>query len=604
MVRSVRIGNAQAFWGDRSTAASEMLALEPELGFLTLDYLAEVSMSILASQRQRDPQSGYAADFVDVIRSLVPYWAAGGTCRVIANAGGLNPMACAHACRDVIESTGCPALRIGVVTGDDVLIPLRSATESQVNKPFANLDTGVAIDSIRDRLVTANAYLGAAPIAEALDTQANIVITGRVADPSMVVAACMHHFEWTDNDLDRLAGATVAGHLIECGTQVTGGICTDWLEVPNPSRLGFPIVEVADDGTCIVTKPTDTGGHVTVHTVKEQLVYEIGDPDHYLSPDVTVSFTELQVDEASTDRVRVWGAIGRPRPAQYKVSATYRDGFRSAGMLTIVGRNAKQKAMRAGEMVLDRLRESGVDVRNHLIECLGSGACATGFNTANFVSTAKTFDEVVLRIAVEVDEQQDAQRFTREVMPLITAGPQGTTGYAEGRPRVHPVIRYWPCLIPRDEVQASVEIIETEAARKLTNAIWPRPTAYPSSSDPSIQNHLHDSEPTCLYDIAMARSGDKGTGANIGVIARKPSAWEFLRPWLTAERVAHYFSIQDVESVDRFELPKLQALNFVIRGILQQTLRTDAQGKTLGQILLEMPLPKSSPDTKNFTPRK
>ena len=249
--KPVRIGNAQAFWGDRTDAAAEMLAREPGLDYLTLDYLAEVSMSILAMQRERDPGAGYAREFVEVVRSLVPYWTSGGRCRLIANAGGLNPQGCADGCRTVLTEAGCRPLKIGVVTGDDVSELLSAANAS--SSDFQNLDTHAKLTEVRDRLVTANAYLGARPIVEALAGGADIIITGRVADPSLVVAPCIHHFGWNENELDRLAGATVAGHLIECGTQATGGISTDWLDLPDAAHIGFPIVDVSDDGSCVVT---------------------------------------------------------------------------------------------------------------------------------------------------------------------------------------------------------------------------------------------------------------------------------------------------------------------------------------------------------------
>jgi hypothetical protein len=318
--RPLRIGNAHAFWGDRADAAPEMLAREPDLDYVTLDYLAEVSMSILAIQRERDPAAGFARDFLDVIASLAPYWASGCRCKLVTNAGGLNPRGCAEAVRAALEKAGCRAMKIGVVSGDDVLNQVRSDHSNA--SAFRNLDTGAAVDDVRDRLITANAYLGAAPIVEALNAGADIVITGRVADPSLVVAPCIHHFGWRDDELNRLAGATVAGHLIECGTQVTGGISTDWLNVPGTGEIGFPIVEVAEDGTCFVTKPRGTGCRVTAATVKEQLVYEIGDPANYLSPDVAVSFLNLGVDDLRNDRVRVAGAVGRARPDTLKVSAT------------------------------------------------------------------------------------------------------------------------------------------------------------------------------------------------------------------------------------------------------------------------------------------
>jgi len=289
----IRVGNAQAFWGDRPSAAWELIAQEPDLDYLTMDYLAEVSMSILASQRERDPKLGYARDFVQVVSGLAEYWASGGRCRLIANAGGLNPMACAQACIEALEKAGCRSMKIGVVTGDDVLGALM-ATDLGV-EVFSNLDSAAPLLEVRDRLVTANAYMGCEGIVEALRAGADIVITGRVADPSMVVAPCVFEFGWEQNDWNRLAGATVAGHLLECGTHVTGGIFTDWLDVPDPTHLGFPIAEISSDGSCTITKSKDSGGCVTPETVREQLIYEIGDPQNYLSPDCSVSFLGLDV---------------------------------------------------------------------------------------------------------------------------------------------------------------------------------------------------------------------------------------------------------------------------------------------------------------------
>jgi acyclic terpene utilization AtuA family protein len=419
------------------------------------------------------------------------------------------------------------------------------------------------------------------------------VITGRVADPSLVLAACVHRFEWDDYDLNRLAGATVAGHLIECGTQVTGGISTNWLDVPDAAHIGFPIVEVADDGSCIVTKPRGTGGSVTAMTVKEQLVYEIGDPANYLSPDVAVSFLTLDVTDLGNDRVRVGGATGKPRPDKYKVSATYRDGFRAAGTLTVIGRDATEKGRRCGELVIQRVREAGFELRNSVIECIGNGDATGG--VVNLQNKLGAFGETVLRVAVECESRDAAERFTRELMPYITAGPQGTTGYAEGRPRVHPVFRYWPCLIDRNAASPHVEIVVSEKGTKPAAPFTVRasaPSAPTSKSSPAPPE-----KPTHLYDIACARSGDKGTGANIGAIARSNKSWDFLRTWLTADRVSTFFSPLGIESVERFELPNLQALNFVLRGALRRSLRTDAQGKALGQILLEMPLPEEAKRT-------
>lgn len=597
-MNSVRIGNAQAFWGDRDDAAFEMLRQEPDLDYLTLDYLAEVSMSILALQRERDPSAGFARDFVEVVRSIAPYWSAGGRCRLIANAGGLNPRGCAEQCRQALAAAGCREMRIGVVTGDDILEVVRRASVAPHSREFANLETGAQVQTVSDRLVTANAYLGAAPIVEALRDGADIVITGRVADPSLAVAACMHHYGWAEDAFDRIAGATVAGHLIECGAQVTGGISTDWLNLPDPAHIGFPIVEVFDDGSCIVTKPRNTGGRVSALTVKEQLVYEIGDPENYLSPDVIVSFLSLVVEDFGNDRVRISGAIGTPRPNTYKVSATFRDGFRAAGTLTIVGRNAAAKAQRVGELVLQLVREAGFELRDSVIECLGSGGAT---NVAMLSEAADRFGETVLRIAIESDARHAVERFSRELMPFITAGPQGTTGYAEGRPRVHPVFRYWPSLVGRETVCPHVEILVSEASgcrlpTSATDKSWAanRKIDYgePRCVEPSEPVRHKPRRASHLYDIAYARSGDKGTSVNIGVIARSSDAWEFLQTWLTADRVGRHFEALGIDSVKRFELPNLGALNFVLCGALRCGLRTDAQGKAFGQVLLEMPLPK------------
>jgi hypothetical protein len=595
--KPVRIGNAQAFWGDRTEAAAEMLAREPELDYLTLDYLAEISMSILARERERDPATGFAREFVDVVRSLAPYWSSGGKCRVIANAGGLNPRGCADACQAALAEAGCQSMRIAIVTGDDVLDLVRAAIANASSPDFRNLDTGQPISAIANQLATANAYLGALPIVQALADGADIVITGRVADPSLTVAPCIHHFGWKNDEWNKLAGATVAGHLVECGTQVTGGITTDWLDVPDSAHIGFPIVEIADDGSCVVTKPQGTGGHVTEMTVKEQLLYEIGDPANYLSPDIAVSFLSLAVEDLGNDRVRVSGATGKPRPEKLKVSATYRDGFRAAGTLTIIGRHASAKARRVGESVLQRVREAGFTLRDSIVETLGSRSPA--YKKAP--TRPENFEETVLRVAVEADSRAAVEQFSRELMPFITAGPQGTTGYAEGRPRVSPVFRYWPCLINRDAIHPHIEILANSKTAQTPATTKTRPTSntqHPTSTTEhpaSNFQHVPSAKPTHLYDIAIARSGDKGTSATIGVIARTADSWGFLKSWLTTNEVAAYLAPMGIESIDRFELPNIRALNFVVHGVLRRSLRNDAQGKALGQLLLELPLPDNAP---------
>lgn len=595
----IRIANAQAFWGDRPDGARELLRQVPDLDYLTLDYLAEVSLSILAHQRARDPKAGYPRDFVELVRSLIPYWKGGGKCRVITNAGGLDPRACGEACLALLRELDVPPLKIAVVTGDDVLAQLKAAPESD---NFRNLDSGERLSAVADRLITANAYQGAAPIVDALRQGADIVITGRVADPSLTVAPCIAHFGWSGDDWNRVAAAMVAGHLIECGTQVTGGISTDWLTIERPDQIGFPIIEMSDDGSFVVTKPESAAGRVTLATVTEQLVYEIGDPARVLTPDVTASFFDLRLEQVGANRVRVTGVLGTPPTGSYKVSATYRDGFRAAGTLTIFGRDAVIKAKRCGEIILNRLAANGWKWRNAVVECLGNGACLGD------VEPLKTDSlETVLRIAIEADERGVCEAFSQQLMSLVTAGPQGVTGYAEGRPRVHPIFRYWPCLIDRDRVSPAVSFVaatstgEGRSDRPAEKNYEATATAMAPSTLPATRcdeqttQPVGTSPPRSLYDVAIARSGDKGTSANIGVIARDPAYFPAIVRFLTADRVRTFLKKRGAGRVERFELSNLYALNFVVHDILSNPLRIDPQGKTLGQLLLEMPWEGDTP---------
>jgi hypothetical protein len=309
----------------------------------------------------------------------------------------------------------------------------------KTGEDFSNLETGDSIDLVRDSLVTANAYFGAQGIVEALEKGADIVITGRTADPSLTVGPCVYHFGWNWKDYDALAGATVAGHLIECGTQVTGGIYTHWLDVPDPANLGFPFVEVSNDGSFIITKPENTGGLVNEAIVKEQLLYEIGDPEKYLSPDVTVSFLSLALKTVGKDRVEVSGAKGSAPPATYKVSATYRAGYMAEGTLTLFGNDIRQKAQRCGEIIIDRVKQAGFDLEKYNIECLGTGEC-------------------VLRVAAQDPRKEALECFSKEFAPLVTSGPQGTTGYFSARPKVREVYGYWPTKIPVTQLKPIVEV--------------------------------------------------------------------------------------------------------------------------------------------------
>lgn len=449
MPRTITIGNAQGFWGDSPDAPARLLRQQPDLDYLTLDYLAEVSLSILALQKSRDLEAGYARDFLGVLEQIVPLWKAGNRTRIVCNAGGLNPHGCAAACAALLRDAGVPK-RIGVVSGDDVLPALLGDPDCVT---FRHLETGEPLGEVLERLVTANAYIGAASVAEALALSADIVVTGRVADPSLAVGIAMHEFGWRADDYDRLAAATVAGHILECGTQACGGISTHWLELSDLANIGFPVIELSEDGGIVVTKPAGTGGEVSEWTVKEQLLYEIGDPRNYLSPDCRVDFTSLHVEKIGKDRVRVSGARGSAPTDTYKVSATFRDGYWAQGTLTIFGRDAVEKARRCGEIIFERLRQAGYEYPRKNIECLGANACAPG------VLPEPALLETVLRVSAAHPDKAAIERFAREIAPLVTSGPQGTTGYAGGRPKPTPVFGYWPCLIARDRVWISVKLI-------------------------------------------------------------------------------------------------------------------------------------------------
>ena len=451
MSQILRIGNAQAFWGDSPDAAVRLATQQPDLDYLTLDYLSEVSMSIMAIQQEKDPEAGYARDFLDVVASLVPLWKNQSPLKVISNAGGLNPWGCARAVVKILQQSGCFFLKVGVVFGDDVL-PI--ILKSPQNPLFRNLETDESPATRLPKFVTANAYLGAKPISQALQAGAHIVITGRVADPSLTVAPCAAHFGWRWDDYQRLAGATVAGHLIECGTQVTGGFSTKWMDLPDMANCGFPIAEVDSSGNCIITKPAGTGGCVDCDIVKEQLLYEIGDPANYLSPDVSVSFCALQVEQLAPNRVSVSGAIGQAPPASYKVSATYRDGYRTEATLSIFGKNARSKAQKCGEVLLQKVRNAGYTLQKSKIECLGSGDVVPGMG---FESESL---ECVLRVSAADPRKEPLERLAKEIAPLVTSGPQGVTGYTSGRPKIRPVFGYWPCLISTEEITPAFAILE------------------------------------------------------------------------------------------------------------------------------------------------
>jgi hypothetical protein len=459
---SLRVGNGAGFWGDNLDAPF-LLARDGRIDVLTLEYLAELTMAILSHLRSRDKAAGYVTDFPELLERLAPILREQGGLRVVTNAGGLNPPSCAARCGGILEAAGMAEVALGMVTGDDVLGRVPGWIEQGVD--LTHLETGEAISTVADRLVAANVYFGAQGIARALAEGARIVVTGRVADASLTLGPAVAHFGWRWDDWNSLAGASAAGHLIECGAQATGGLWHRWDEVVDPAGIGYPIAEIKPDGSCEISKPAGTGGLVTVDTVTEQLLYEIDDPSCYHTPDVDVDFTGLDLNQAGPERVSVKGAEGRPASDKLKLVGVYRDGWTASGMVAVVGRHAEAKARAAGELVLERVRRAGVTLAASLVECLGAGDVAPGV-----LRPASAPFEVVLRVTVRDGERAAVERFCRELAPLVTAGPPGIAGYASGRPTSRAAFGYWPALVPRTLVESETRV-EVRSASEWARAL-------------------------------------------------------------------------------------------------------------------------------------
>ena len=441
----LRIANGQGFWGDWLEAPVRLIEQGP-IDYLTLDYLAEVTMSILQKQRQADPSLGYARDFPPLIGRIAKQMLDRNV-RVIANAGGVNPMACAEAVRKA-----APGIRVAIVLGDDVL----DRIDEFLSKGYEmrNLDTCAPLAPVRDRILSANAYTGAFPLSEALATGAHVILAGRAADPSLALAPMIHEFAWRETDWNKLAAGTVAGHIIECGTQATGGNCqVDWQNIPDLANIGYPIVEAEPDGTFVVTKHPGTGGRVHSDIVKEQLLYELGDPKNFIAPDCTADFTTIHLDDIGPDRVRVSGIEGRERPANLKLSISYANGWKSIGTLVFSWPQALEKARAAGRIVHTRLKQLGLQFDEIHTEFFGANACHGALATPSDPA------EVQLRIGVRSANRHAVDRFTRELIPLVLSGPPGATGYGDGRPPVREIVSYWPALVPREEIKSSIEVL-------------------------------------------------------------------------------------------------------------------------------------------------
>ncbi len=454
MKAKIRIAGGQGFWGDMLDAPVRQVNDGP-IDYLMLDYLAEVTMSIMQKQRARDPRMGYARDFVPLMRELLPACVARDI-RVTANAGGVNPPACAAAVADVARELGLGGqLKIGIVTGDDVLARLDDFLARGIE--LRNMDTNEPLATVRDKIQSANVYLGAWPMVEALQRGARVVITGRATDTGLTLAPLIHEFGWRADDWARLAAGTIAGHIIECGAQCSGGNCQfEWQSIPDMANVGYPIVEAAPDGTFIITKHEGTGGRVSVPSVKEQLVYEMGDPHEYITPDCVADFTTIRLEDAGIDRVRVHGIKGQPATEFLKVSISYSAGYKAVGTLVYSWPDAYAKAQAADKILRARLERLGLRFDEVLTEFVGANA--THGALAGTPST--DLAEVQLRVGVRGPDRAAVERFTKEIAPLILTGPPGVTGFAGGRPKVEEIVAYWPALIPKAEIEPSVEVLE------------------------------------------------------------------------------------------------------------------------------------------------
>ncbi|MDE3270294.1 MAG: DUF1446 domain-containing protein [Pseudomonadota bacterium] len=588
--KKIRIANASGFWGDDPEALQRQVE-GGAVDYISMDFLAEVTMSIMQKQRRRNHQLGYATDFLTMLKPVLGQIVRDNIC-VITNAGGVNPVACAQAIA-ALAAEQQVALRIAIVDGDEILAQIKDLRAQGIS--FDNMEDGTDFADVQERVEAANVYFGAQAVVAALKLQPHIVITGRVTDTGITLAPMMHAFGWRYDEWNKLASGIVAGHLLECGSQVTGGNFTDWRVVDSFTPMGFPIAEVSSDGTFVITKHPNTGGAITVDTVREQLFYEMGDPSDYITPDVVCDFTQLRLRQAGEHRVAVSGVVGRPATADYKVSICYRDGFKATGALVICGDDAVIKAKKFAEIFWQRCRYSFAET---LTEYLGWNAChgslASGVHS----------DEVMLRLSVRDSDRELVRKFAKLVPAMILSGPPGVT-IVGGAPRVQEIVSYWPALMPKTAMQPRLRVWGEEQVQTVDYVHLDLKSSSPSSFDQVAtvddvwqeragEKLGTDSRCVALQTLCLARSGDKGDAANIGVLARNAEVYQYLHEHLTASWVRYLFRDFCRGEVRRYALPNLLGFNFILTKVLggggTKSLRIDAQGKTLAQALLRQKL--------------
>ena len=583
--RVVKIGCASGFWGDTNTAAFQLVHLS-DIDYLVFDYLSEVTMSIMAKAMMTDPNHGYALDFVSRVMTPLLKKISDKKIKVISNAGGVNPLACRDALQKVIESQGLN-LKVAVVLGDDVL-PKQSELKNQ------NIKEMFSAEELPTHFASCNAYLGAIPIRDALDLGADIVITGRVVDSAVVLAPLMHEYKWSVDDYDKLSQGSLAGHIIECGAQRTGGNFTDWRLVEGFDNMGLPIVEVREDSSFVVTKPKGTGGLVSTATVAEQIVYEIGNPQAYLLPDVSCDFSNVHLEQVAEHRVEVTGAIGRAPTEQYKVSATYPDGYRVLVSFLIAGREAPEKAQVIANAILTKCER--VLAMRSVPPFIEKSVEVLGIESTYGAHARHTESrEVVVKIAVKHMFKEACMFFASEIAQASTGMAPALAGIVGGRPKASPVIKLFSFLIDKNQINVEIDFDGQRHAVVIPHGSSDQSYTAHASGDVA---HLQGNEiEVALIELAHARSGDKGNHSNIGVIARKAEYLPWIRASLTEANVAEYMKhVLDAEKskVIRYELPKLNALNFMLENALGgggvASLLIDPQGKAFAQQLLDMPV--------------
>ncbi len=585
MKKKIRIGNAGGYWGDDLSALKRQLTGGP-LDYITMDFLAEITMSILQRQRKANADLGYAVDFLHQLEECLPLIVKKNV-RVISNAGGINPIGMA---RKIVEMAKKKKLnvKVGVVYGDDISGQLYEL--SAAGERFANMETGDDFFAVRSRIASANIYLGAEPVVKALDAGCQIVVTGRVTDTGLTLAPMIHEFGWPMDDWDKMAAGVVAGHMIECGCQVSGGNITDWQDVKDFDNIGYPIVEMEKSGDFVVTKHKKTGGLVSEKTVKEQLVYEMGDPSNYISPDGVARFDTAHLKVEGKNRVRVSGIKGRPEPDYLKVSMAYEDGWKSSGEVLVSGPETDKKADIIADILWNKLKHKYESKRT---EKIGSGSI-----WPDELRGAES-NEILLRFGVRDQDFGKVRDFGKALSTLILSGPAGMAVTGQGRPKPKQVVAYWPALIHRSRVTAKVLTINTIGEEEFFEIQFPirvQATTLELPNDKGARKKLKKAagrvKQVRLSEICYARSGDKGDTCNIGVLARSPKVYEWIVENLTSDVVKKFFKGTTFGKVIRYELDNLHALNFLLEETLDgggtSSLMIDPQGKTLAQALLQM----------------